>query len=68
VSALGRLIARENLFFRADTKQYKKRSKAAKTAHERKRKPYNLKADGARQIIGFDMKHVFLLEGKPFAR
>jgi transposase InsO family protein len=60
VSTLGRLIAREHLFFRADTKRHKKRSKAT-------RKPYNLKADGARQIIEFDMKHVYLLGQKHYA-
>ncbi|MDR2471015.1 MAG: hypothetical protein LBD09_02760, partial [Treponema sp.] len=43
-ATIGRLINRENLFFRADTKRRKKRSKAAKTAHERKRKPSTLKA------------------------
>jgi hypothetical protein len=43
-TALGRLIARENLFFRSGTKQRTKRSKAAKTAHKRTRKPYDLKA------------------------
>jgi hypothetical protein len=55
-AALGRLTARENLFFRPGAKRHKKRSKSAKTAHERKRKLYNLKADGARQIIGFDIR------------
>jgi transposase len=62
VATLGRLINRENLFFRADTKRRKKHSKAATTAHERTRKPSTLKARGARQLIEFDMKHVYLLE------
>jgi hypothetical protein len=39
VAALGRLIMRENLFFRPNTKRHKKRSKAAKNAHERMGKP-----------------------------
>jgi hypothetical protein len=56
VSTLGRLTARENLFFRPGAKRHKKRSKAAKTAHKRKRKPYNLKTGGARQIIEFEGK------------
>jgi hypothetical protein len=60
-----RAVREADLFFRPDTKRHKKRSKAAKTAHERKRKPSNLKADGARQIIEFDMKHV--LGGKYYA-
>jgi transposase-like protein len=67
VSTLGRLIRRENLFFRADTKRHKKHSKAAQKAHERVRKPYNLKAGGARQIIEFDMKHVRLSGEKHYA-
>jgi putative transposase len=63
-ATLGRLIARENLFFRPDTKRHTKRSKTAQTAHERLRKPSNLKADGARQIIEFDMQHGYLLGEK----
>jgi transposase-like protein len=44
-AGIGRLIKRENLFFRPDViRQLKKHSKAVKTAHERKRKPYNLRA------------------------
>jgi hypothetical protein len=64
VSTIGRLISRENLFFKADTKRRKKRSKSAQKAHERQRKPYNLKADAPRQIIEFDMKRVYLLGEK----
>jgi putative transposase len=67
VTTLGRLINRERLFFRPDTKRHKKRSKTVKTGHERKRKPYSLKADGARQLIGFGMKHVYLLGQKHYA-
>jgi transposase InsO family protein len=66
-TTLGRLINRENLFFRADTKLHKKRSNSAKTAHKRKRKPYNLKAEKAEQIIEFDMKHINLLGQKCYA-
>jgi hypothetical protein len=47
VPILGTLIRRENLFFMADTKGRKKLSKSAQKAHEQRRKPYNLKADGA---------------------
>jgi hypothetical protein len=67
VPTIGRLISRENLFFRADTKRHKKHSKSAKKAHERQRKPYNLKADAPREIIEFDMKHVYLLGEKHYA-
>ena len=67
VATLGRLIKRESLYFRADTKRHRKRSKTAKKAHERRRKPYNLTAQGARQIIEFDMKHVYLLGMKHYA-
>jgi transposase InsO family protein len=67
VATLGRLISREKLFFRPDTKRRKKHSKAAVKAHERKRKPYDLKADGARKVIEFDMKHIYLLGTKLYA-
>jgi len=67
VATIGRLISREKLFFRPDTKRRKKHSKAAKAAHERKRKPYDLKADGARKVIEFDMKHIYLLGVKLYA-
>jgi hypothetical protein len=66
-ATLGRLISRNSLFFRADTKQHKKRSNSAKKAHERQRKPYNLKADGAGEIIEFDMKHINLFGKKLYA-
>ncbi|MDR0475123.1 MAG: helix-turn-helix domain-containing protein [Treponema sp.] len=67
VSTIGRLISRENLFFRADAKRHKKRSKSAQKAHERQRKPYNLKADAPRQIIESGMKHAGLLGEKHYA-
>jgi putative transposase len=67
VATLGRLINRENLFFRADTKRHKKQSDSARTAHKRQRKPYNLKANGAGQIVEFDMKHIYLLGQKLYA-
>jgi putative transposase len=63
----GRLISRENLFFRPDVNRRKKHSNSAKKAHERKRKPYDLKADGARKVIEFDMKHIYLLGVKLYA-
>jgi hypothetical protein len=43
-ATIGRLISRENLFFRADAERHRKRSKAAKDAHKRRRKPYDLHA------------------------
>jgi putative transposase len=67
VATLGRLISRESLFFRTDTKLRRKRSNSAKKAHERKRKPYDLKATGSKQIVEFDMKHVYLLGQKLYA-
>jgi transposase len=72
VSTLGRLINRENLFFRPDTKLRRKRSNAALKAHERRRKPAGLKAAGpnhrhACRVIEYDMKHVYLLGNKLYA-
>lgn len=67
VSTLGRLISRENLFFRSDVTRHKKHSKAAKKAHERTRKPHDLKASAPGQVIEFDMKHVYLLGQKQYA-
>jgi hypothetical protein len=63
-AAIGRLINRENLFFRVDTKGRTKRSKTALKAHERRRKPYTLKSHGAWRLIEFDMKRVYLLGQK----
>jgi hypothetical protein len=73
VATIGRLISREKEyaagthFFRPDVNRRKKHSNAAKKAHERKRKPYDLKADGARKVIEFDMKHIYLLGVKLYA-
>jgi transposase InsO family protein len=67
VSTLARLISRENLFFRSDTKRHKKHSKAAKKAHERKRKPHNPAASAPGQTVGFDMKRVYLPGQKLYA-
>jgi len=67
IPTLGRLINRENLFFRPDTKLHRKRSQAALKAHERKRKPAGLKPDGKQKIIEYDMKHAYLLGGKLYA-
>jgi putative transposase len=67
VSTLGRLIRRENLFFRPDTKVHRKRSKAAVKGHERRRKPGNLNADAPNKVIEYGMKHVCLLGRKLYA-
>jgi transposase InsO family protein len=67
IATIGRLIKREGLFFRADVEKRKKRSRAALAAHDRKRKPFGLKALKARQIIEFDMKHIYLLGLKLYA-
>jgi transposase InsO family protein len=66
VATLGRLITRNNLFFRADVKRHKKRSNSAKKAH-RQRKPYGLKPEDGKRLIEFDMKHVQLLGSKHYA-
>ena len=67
VATLGRLIYRENLFFRADIKRHKKRSKSAKKTHERLRKPYGLKPQEGKRLVEFDMKHIQLLGIKYYA-
>jgi putative transposase len=67
VATLGRLINRENLFFRPDVKRRKKKRKAAKDAHERKRKPHKLEAPEGKRLIEFDMRHVYLLGKKHYA-
>jgi transposase InsO family protein len=67
VATLGRLIRRENLFFRPDTKLHRKRSKAAVKGHEHRRKPGTLKADAPNKMIEYDMKHVYLLGQKLYA-
>jgi len=66
-ATIGRLIRREKLFFRADASRRKKHSNSAKKAHERLRKPYNLKPEDKREIVEFDMKHVYLLGTKLYA-
>jgi len=65
VPAPGRLINREGLYFRPDTKLHRKRSNAALKARERKRKTVSLKADGPDKVIGYDMKYVHLPGNKP---
>jgi transposase InsO family protein len=45
----------------------KKHSNGTQKAHERRRKPYNLATDGARRIIEFDRKHVYLPGEKHYA-
>jgi hypothetical protein len=66
-AAIGRLISRENLFFRADAGKHRKRSKAAKDAHKRRRKPHDLRASAPRDVVGSGMKHIHLLGTKPCA-
>jgi transposase len=66
-ATIGRLIARENLFFRADIKRRKKHSNSAKKAHKRLRKPYGLKPENGLGVVEFDMKHVYLLGMKQYA-
>jgi transposase InsO family protein len=66
-ATIGRLISRENLFFRADIEKHRKRSKAAKDAHKRQRKPHDLQALAPRDVVEFDMKHIHLLGTKLYA-
>jgi putative transposase len=67
VSTIARLIRRENFYFRADTKRRRKKSYRQIKVAQRKRKPYDLKPNGARQIIEFDMKHIYLMGQKRYA-
>jgi len=67
VATLGRLIRRNNLFFRPDSiKLRRKRSRGAKAFH-RIRKPTGLKASGPGRLVEFDMKHVYLLGSRLYA-
>jgi len=63
----GRLIKRENLFFRPDTKLHRKRSNAVLKAHECERKPAELKSTKPNRVVEFGIKHVYLLGNKPYA-
>jgi transposase InsO family protein len=67
VATLGRIISGHNLFFRADAQRRKKKQKAAKAAHERKRKPKDLARTETRRVVEFDMKHIYLLGVKLYA-
>ena len=67
VATIGRLIRRENLFFRSDIARRKKNSRRTKALAARKRKPYDLKAITPRQIVEFDMKHIYLMGRKQYA-
>lgn len=64
-ATIGRIIKRFGLYFSAVIRA-SKRSRAAIKAWV-KRKPYRLKATKPRQVIEFDMKHVWLLGRKYYA-
>lgn len=64
-ATIGRIIKRFGLYFSAVIRA-SKRSRAAIKAWV-KRKPYHLKATGPRQVIEFDMKHIWLLGRKYYA-
>jgi hypothetical protein len=69
-AAIGRLISRENLFFRADAEKHRKRSEAAEDAedaHKRRRKPYDLHASAPREAAESGMKHINLSGAKLYA-
>lgn len=57
-ATIGRIIKRFKLYFRAVVAATKQRSARARQVWKQ-RKPYNLKATGPRQLIEFDMKHVY---------
>jgi len=68
VATIGRLIAREGLFFRADARMRRKQSEAAKKARVRKRKPYNLPEGEAEKAEGQAVRgkaHRHSAEGMP---
>ncbi|MDR2900561.1 MAG: integrase core domain-containing protein, partial [Treponema sp.] len=67
VATLGRLIRREQLFFRADVSRRKKKQKSTTKTYQRIRKPYGLKPSDAKKVIEFDMKHIYLLGTKLYA-
>jgi len=57
-STIGRIIKKFGLYFAEALKLAKARSKAVVRSWI-KRKPHNLKANGPRQVIEFDMKHIW---------
>ena len=68
VSTISNIIKRHNFFFRVDTKSFKKRSKIAQKAFERRRLRGNIKAFEPNKIIEFDMKHIRIPHnGKKYA-
>jgi transposase InsO family protein len=65
-ATIGRIIKRYGLYFRAKIILSKQRSKRAVQAWK-KRKPYDLKAVAPRQVIEFDMKHIYVASQKHYA-
>lgn len=66
-ATIGRIIKKHNMFYRADIKARRRRSKKGKKTAERLRKPYGLRATGPNEIIEFDMKHISLPGRKLYA-
>jgi hypothetical protein len=64
-AAVGRLISRENLYFRADIERRRKQSKAAEDVRKRRRKP--LRDSASREAAESGMKHINLSGAKPCA-
>jgi putative transposase len=64
-AAIGRLISRENLFFRADAERRRKRPETAEDAHKRRRKPLRASAPGEAAESG--MKRIHLSGAKLYA-
>jgi transposase InsO family protein len=65
-ATIGRIIKKFGLYFSAVIRVAKARSKAAQKFWVR-RKPYDLRAKGPRQVIEFDMKHIWTSGNKHYA-
>ena len=53
-ATIGRIIKKFNMFYRADIKAHRKRSRKAEKTNARKRKPYGLRATRPNEIIEFE--------------
>ena len=69
VSTVSNIIKRHNLFFRADTRAFKRCSGSAmRAAAGRRRVKESLRASGPNKVVEFDMKHIRLpLCGRRYA-
>jgi len=67
VATLGRLIRRNNLFFRPDSIKLRRKPSRGRKRYIRIRKLAGVKASGPGRLVEFDMKHVYLLGSKQYA-